>query len=192
MGVDAKEVSRKDGKAKKSRAKNVVCFKAVSNPDLLDDLPDMDSADFACFGAFPLVRPRHPIGLHPGFRVMNRNFGFVVAAFAGMYLSQTAVHGQQTGRVVVNVRDAVQRDGGEAVYARCREAGLEALLDDRDERPGVKFKDADLLGMPARITLGNAWAKKGVVEVRGRRTREERRVDLAGVATAVREVGESR
>jgi prolyl-tRNA synthetase len=78
--------------------------------------------------------------------------------------------------IVVNVRDEAQAKAGEALYAECRATGLDALLDDRPERPGVKFKDADLLGIPVRVTLGNAWVKSGLVEIRVRGTREERRV----------------
>jgi prolyl-tRNA synthetase len=78
--------------------------------------------------------------------------------------------------VLVSVRDAGQRAAAESIYAACWKAGLDALLDDRDERPGVKFKDADLLGMPVRVTVGNALAKEGVVEVRERRSRSEQRV----------------
>ena len=44
------------------------------------------------------------------------------------------------------------------------------LLDDRDERPGAKFKDADLLGMPFRITVGKKYAQDGVIELRNRKT----------------------
>jgi prolyl-tRNA synthetase len=61
------------------------------------------------------------------------------------------------------------------------------LLDDREERPGVKFKDADLLGVPVRVTVGNAFVKEGLVEVRSRGTRREVRVPRAGVVEAVRE-----
>src|SRR5207302_444437 len=69
----------------------------------------------------------------------------------------------------------------------CRAAGLEALLDDRDERPGVKFKDADLLGVPVRVTVGNALAKEGVVEVKERRApRREQRVAPGAVVEAIR------
>jgi prolyl-tRNA synthetase len=79
--------------------------------------------------------------------------------------------------VVVSLRDAGQVAAAEEIYQACRAAGLDALLDDRDERPGVKFKDADLLGMPVRVTVGNALAKEGVVEVKERRIpRQERRV----------------
>jgi prolyl-tRNA synthetase len=79
--------------------------------------------------------------------------------------------------VVVSLRDADQVAAAEEIYRACRAAGLDALLDDRDERPGVKFKDADLLGMPVRVTVGNALAKEGVVEVKERRIpRQERRV----------------
>lgn len=91
--------------------------------------------------------------------------------------------------VVVNTRDAAQVEAAEAVYGECSRSGLEALLDDRDERPGVKFKDADLLGLPVRVTVGNAWTRERLVEVRARRTREERRVPADGVAGAARELG---
>jgi prolyl-tRNA synthetase len=79
--------------------------------------------------------------------------------------------------VVVSLRDAGQVAAAEEIYTACRAAGLDALLDDRDERPGVKFKDADLLGIPVRVTIGNALAKEGVVEIKERRApRRESRV----------------
>jgi prolyl-tRNA synthetase len=78
---------------------------------------------------------------------------------------------------VVSVgRDDTSKKAAESIYESCWKVGLEALLDDRDERPGVKFKDADLLGIPVRITVGNLLAKEGVVELRVRRTREDRKV----------------
>ena len=70
----------------------------------------------------------------------------------------------------VNNADAKQRSAAEDIYGDCRKAGLDALLDDRDERPGVKFKDADLIGVPYRITVGKKLAQ-GMVEVVDRRTR---------------------
>jgi prolyl-tRNA synthetase len=50
-----------------------------------------------------------------------------------------------------------------------QQESIEVLLDDRDERPGVKFKDADLIGIPYRITIGKRFAKEGEVEVRTRK-----------------------
>jgi prolyl-tRNA synthetase len=50
--------------------------------------------------------------------------------------------------------------------------GVEVLLDDRDERPGTKFKDADLVGIPFRVTVGEKAAKEGKVEIRTRKTGE--------------------
>jgi prolyl-tRNA synthetase len=89
--------------------------------------------------------------------------------------------------VVVSLRDAGQVAAAEEIYAGCRAAGLDALLDDRDERPGVKFKDADLLGMPVRVTVGNALAKEGVVEIKERRTpRAEQRVARDRVVDTIR------
>lgn len=71
----------------------------------------------------------------------------------------------------VNVGDERQRSAAEAIYRRCLELGLDALFDDRDERPGVKFKDADLIGIPYRITVGKKLGQ-GLVEVLERRTRQ--------------------
>src|SRR5436309_5670146 len=62
------------------------------------------------------------------------------------------------------------------------------MLDDRDERPGVKFKDADLLGLPVRVTIGNAFVKEGLVEVRSRKTRQESRVPKDKVVDAIRAI----
>jgi len=80
----------------------------------------------------------------------------------------------------VNFNDAAQREAAETLYARCREAGLDALLDDRDERPGVKFKDADLIGIPFRINIGKKLPQ-GLVEVVTRGLRPAVDVPLAEV-----------
>ena len=64
--------------------------------------------------------------------------------------------------------EAVRR-AADALLAQCAAAGIDALLDDRDERPGVKFAEADLLGIPHRITVGERGLKTGQVEYRTRR-----------------------
>jgi prolyl-tRNA synthetase len=71
-----------------------------------------------------------------------------------------------------NVSDGDLRDSAEALYQGLIEAGIETLLDDRDERPGNKFKDADLVGAPIRITVGEKSAKEGKVEIRWRHSGE--------------------
>ncbi len=90
--------------------------------------------------------------------------------------------------VCVSVKDQAQRDAAEAIHDACWAQGLEAMLDDRDERPGVKFKDADLLGLPVRVTIGNAFVKEGLVEVRSRKTRQESRVPKDKVVDAIRAI----
>ncbi|NTU59501.1 MAG: proline--tRNA ligase, partial [Deltaproteobacteria bacterium] len=60
--------------------------------------------------------------------------------------------------------------------------GIEVLVDDRDERPGVKFKDADLLGLPLRVTIGAKGLAAGVAEVRERASRADHKVPLGEVA----------
>jgi prolyl-tRNA synthetase len=76
----------------------------------------------------------------------------------------------------------------EELHGVLGQAGFDVLLDDRDERAGVKFKDADLLGTPIRITIGNAFAKDGVVEIRDRRGQINSRVSREQVLGAVKEV----
>ena len=68
------------------------------------------------------------------------------------------------------------------LYEQLNAAGIEALLDDRNERPGVKFKDADLIGIPLRITVGPKGLAQGEVEVKYRQTGAEERWPLAEVA----------
>ena len=59
-----------------------------------------------------------------------------------------------------NNADAAQMEAAQAIYQECLALGLDALLDDRDERPGVKFKDADLIGVPFRVVVGKKLAAR--------------------------------
>ncbi len=88
--------------------------------------------------------------------------------------------------VVLNldVNDSEVTAAAEKMYNDLRLQGIETLLDDRDERPGAKFKDADLLGIPYRVTLGKRFAEDGLVEVRRRRdgiTEEMKSVDAVAL-----------
>jgi len=70
----------------------------------------------------------------------------------------------------VNVKDARSMEVAEELYAALEKKGFEALLDDRDERAGVKFKDADLIGIPWRVIIGEKNLKDGLVELKERKT----------------------
>jgi len=83
-----------------------------------------------------------------------------------------------------NSSDAAQKAAAEEVYGKCRALGLDALLDDRDERPGVKFKDADLIGVPFRIVIGKKLAS-GMVEVVERKTKQASDVAVGDAAAKV-------
>ncbi|TLM99969.1 proline--tRNA ligase, partial [bacterium] len=74
--------------------------------------------------------------------------------------------------VPVNTKDEGQLKYGEELYQSLQNAGVEALLDDRNERPGVKFKDADLIGYPLRVTVGAKAVEEGTVELRFRKNGE--------------------
>lgn len=64
------------------------------------------------------------------------------------------------------------------LYAGLQERGIETLYDDRNERPGIKFKDADLIGMPLRLTIGRKGFSRGVLEVKVRRTGESSEIPV--------------
>jgi prolyl-tRNA synthetase len=74
---------------------------------------------------------------------------------------------------------------GDELYAALWAAGVETLIDDRDERAGVKFNDADLLGIPWRITIGPRGLKAGTVELKARRDAEAREVPIKAAAAEV-------
>jgi prolyl-tRNA synthetase len=69
----------------------------------------------------------------------------------------------------LGLKDAEITEAAESLYKDLQAKGVEVLLDDRDERPGFKFKDADLLGIPLRVTVGKSLTKNGVVELRHRK-----------------------
>jgi prolyl-tRNA synthetase len=85
---------------------------------------------------------------------------------------------------VTNMKQEELREAGEKLYKALQHAGLDVLLDDRDERAGVKFKDADLIGIPYRITIGKKIAD-GQVELFDRRTRQTEDVSVGEVVGRV-------
>ena len=84
----------------------------------------------------------------------------------------------------VNYADAAQTRGCRAICRGVQGAGPRRVLDDRDERPGVKFKDADLIGIPYRITIGKKLAQ-GLVEMVERRTKQSADVPIGEAAQYV-------
>ena len=85
--------------------------------------------------------------------------------------------------IPVYVKDDMQRQAAEDLYAELRGGGIDALLDDRDERAGIKFKDADLIGYPVQIVIGKGLAE-GNVEISLRRDKANKRVTPVGDAAA--------
>ena len=74
--------------------------------------------------------------------------------------------------VPVNTKDEASTAKAEEIYEVLKKAGIEAVIDDRNERPGVKFKDADLIGYPLRVVVGPKTLAEGNMEVKARRTGE--------------------
>jgi prolyl-tRNA synthetase len=85
---------------------------------------------------------------------------------------------------ITNMKQDEVREAGEQLYKDLRHAGLDVLLDDRDERAGVKFKDADLIGIPYRITIGKK-VSEGIVELFDRQVKQNEDVKLSEVVSRV-------
>jgi prolyl-tRNA synthetase len=90
--------------------------------------------------------------------------------------------------VPVNVKDEAVVQTAESLYKELNDLGVEVIIDDRNERPGVKFKDADLVGYPIRVTVGSKTLQEGNVEVKFRR---DGRVELIGVKEAAKYLQQS-
>jgi prolyl-tRNA synthetase len=85
---------------------------------------------------------------------------------------------------ITNVADAALRSAGEKIAEQLEDAGYDVLLDDRDERAGVKFKDADLIGVPFRVTVGKK-AAEGKAELVVRAGSQQRDVAIAEIPAAL-------
>jgi prolyl-tRNA synthetase len=94
--------------------------------------------------------------------------------------------------VAIGKPDTPEREAAEQLYAELSEAGLKVLLDDRDAGPGEKFADAELLGVPLRLTVGKRSLESGCAEAQARRGRADHEgVPLRDAAEAVRELWKS-
>jgi prolyl-tRNA synthetase len=93
--------------------------------------------------------------------------------------------------VVLGREGSEEREAAERLYAELQEAGLDVVFDDRDAGPGEKFADAELLGVPVRLTVGKRTLASGEVEAQVRRGRESRSLPLEGAAAAAAELWRS-
>ncbi|MFZ2196261.1 MAG: proline--tRNA ligase [Thermodesulfovibrionales bacterium] len=85
----------------------------------------------------------------------------------------------------LNMKDQATTETAEKLYRELSEKGLDVLMDDRDERAGVKFKDADLIGIPFQIIVGEKNLREGLVEIKDRRTKETKKVRVEEAAGQV-------
>jgi prolyl-tRNA synthetase len=90
--------------------------------------------------------------------------------------------------ILLSTRDEAARSAAESLYESLRAAGVEAVIDDRDERPGVKFKDAELTGIPVRVAVGSRDLADGLVEVASRSSGEKERVPVDQAVKHVQEL----
>jgi prolyl-tRNA synthetase len=93
--------------------------------------------------------------------------------------------------VPISMASPQQVEAAERVYSMLTDAGIEVLLDDRDERPGVKFMDADLIGLPIRLTIGDKSLKDGKIELKARALDKVDLVPIDEIVRAVRTLADS-
>ncbi|MGG4010845.1 proline--tRNA ligase [Bacillus smithii] len=91
--------------------------------------------------------------------------------------------------IAVNTKDEVQRELAEQLYQSLQKERYEVLFDDRPERAGVKFADADLIGLPVRVTVGKK-ASEGIVEVKVRKTQETFEVPASDIVSQLASIFE--
>jgi prolyl-tRNA synthetase len=91
----------------------------------------------------------------------------------------------------LNVKDDVTWSTAEELYGRLSEAGFDVLMDDRDLRPGHKFNDADLIGIPVRITLGERNLKKKLIEIYYRSEKRSELLPMEDIIPAIQRFYES-
>ena len=80
-------------------------------------------------------------------------------------------------------KSAAVREAADALYREFSDSGVEVLLDDRDERPGVMFADMELIGIPHRVVVGERSLKEGLIEYQGRRDKEPKRLPQGEVVS---------
>jgi prolyl-tRNA synthetase len=85
----------------------------------------------------------------------------------------------------LNMKDPKTIEIGERLYKELREKGIDVLIDDREERAGVKFKDADLIGIPVQVILGEKNIKEGLAEIKYRSTKETVRLKIDEVVNRI-------
>ncbi|MHC4453303.1 MAG: proline--tRNA ligase [Planctomycetota bacterium] len=88
----------------------------------------------------------------------------------------------------INVKDDTIMNAAAKMHDELREAGIEVLLDDRDQRAGFKFKDADLIGIPIRVTVGNRFKENGEVEIKIRSENKTHFTRLENITTEIRDL----
>jgi prolyl-tRNA synthetase len=159
-----------------------------------EDVSIVDGTPLTRKKGFPLARPRKYET--PVIKVTNESGESVPVHIANYYLHLTNVlhgvveqHHDEDGLalppsiapfdVIITPTRLDQFNIGQELYDRFREAKLDALLDDRDEPARVKFEDADLIGVPYRVTIGENF--NGILELRDRRTRVTERVSIDDV-----------
>ena len=82
----------------------------------------------------------------------------------------------------MNMNDPKTTETADMLYRELTGKGLDVLMDDREERAGVKFKDADLIGIPTQIIIGEKNLREGLLEIKDRKTKETLRLKVDEVA----------
>ena len=90
--------------------------------------------------------------------------------------------------IPLNVSDSEVMKVTNKIYGELTAAGIDILMDDRDQRPGFKFKDADLIGIPLRVTIGGKGLAEGIAEIKWRTESDAKKIPLADTVEFVKDL----
>ena len=90
--------------------------------------------------------------------------------------------------IPLSMHDPKTVEAAEQLYKELKADGADVLMDDREERPGVKFKDADLIGIPVQIIIGEKNLREGLIEIKDRKTKETVRVKVEEVSDRIKQI----
>lgn len=130
----------------------------------------------------PMIMGCYGIGVSRTVAAIAEQFNDEKGLVWPAYMAPYHVH-----LIPVNMKDDTQATVGEELYVELKAAGFDVLMDDRQERAGVKFADSDLIGLPIRVTVGKK-AAEGIFEVKIRKTGEVLEVAKADLVATIQEL----
>ena len=140
----------------------------------------------------PCVECGNPLEVLSAMELTNNNFPNILLALAETFHDENGLNLPHPAApfdvylLQISGKELDTRSSAEDIYTSLNSVGISVLFDERDERAGVKFNDADLIGCPIRITVGERGLKEGMVELKLRNQKESKLISIREVAEKIR------